>query len=83
MEKEILENLVSLLKYKDKQYGSAYKSLNNIFGKNVDTKTHLYTRIDEKLSRIKNSEDLRKNDVTDFFCYLLLICKENGWNNFK
>jgi len=40
-------------------------------------------RIDDKLSRIKNSEELRKNDVVDLMGYLVLLCIKKGWMNFK
>ena len=80
--KEILKNLCNLLEYKDKQYGSAYKTENNVFGKGVSAEVHLCTRINEKLNRIKNSKELMKNDVTDFYCYIILLCKIKGWDNF-
>jgi hypothetical protein len=64
---------------KDKRYGnSALKPL-NIFAKH-----HNYgSRIDEKLARVQNSEQLRKNDVADIIGGLMLICKDNNWDNFE
>ncbi len=64
---------------KDKKYGnSALKPL-NIFAKH-----HSYgSRIDEKLSRVKNSETLRKNDVADIIGGLMLLCKDNNWDYFE
>ena len=64
---------------KDKKYGnSALKPL-DIFAKH-----HPYgARIDEKLARIKNSEELRKNDVADIIGGLMLLCKDNDWDNFE
>lgn len=67
-----------MLQAKNKAYGeSALKPL-DIFAKH-----HNYgSRLDEKLARIKNSEELKKNDVADIIGGLLLICKDKGWNNF-
>ena len=63
---------------KDKKYGnSALKPL-DIFAKH-----HLYgARIDEKLARVKNSKELRKNDVADIIGGLMLLCKDKNWDNF-
>ena len=64
---------------KDKAYGnSALKPL-DIFAKH-----HSYgVRLDEKLARIKHCDKLRKNDVADIIGGLMLICKDNNWNNFE
>ena len=35
-----------------------------------------------KLARVKNSQVLSKNDVTDTIGYLILVCKEMGWETF-
>lgn len=63
---------------KDKRYAnSALKPL-QIFAKH-----HPYgSRIDEKLARVKSSEELRKNDVADIIGGLMLLCKDRGWDNF-
>lgn len=64
---------------KDKRYGnSALKPL-DIFAKH-----HTYgSRIDEKLARVKNSDELRKNDVADIIGGLMLLCRDRGWDNFE
>lgn len=43
----------------------------------------LLARIDDKLSRIKNSTDVRKNDVVDLIGYRLLYMLFKGWTNFE
>lgn len=43
----------------------------------------ILVRIDDKLSRIKNSETLRKNDITDLMGYLILLCLQKGWTFFE
>ena len=39
-------------------------------------------RMDEKISRIKNSQVDRVNDYVDLLGYLILVCKLNNWDNF-
>jgi hypothetical protein len=64
---------------KDKVYGNSALNPLNIFANH-----HKYgARIDEKLSRVQNSDTLRKNDVADIIGGLMLICKDNNWNNFE
>jgi hypothetical protein len=64
---------------KNKRYAeSALKPLN------VFAKHHPYgSRIDEKLARIQTADVLRKNDVADIIGGCMLLCKANGWVNFK
>jgi len=74
----IYNSLLKMQQAKDKAYGnSALKPL-DIFAKH-----HNYgSRLDEKLARVKHSEELRKNDVADLIGGLVLICKDKGWTNF-
>ena len=74
----IYNSLLKMQQAKDKAYGnSALKPL-DIFAKH-----HNYgARLDEKLARVKHSEELRKNDVADLIGGLVLICKDKGWTNF-
>lgn len=76
--KTITDSIASLLEYKNEKYGNAALEPLNIF----TNKTQVGQRIDDKLARIKNSDELRKNDVADLIGYLLLECKFRGWNNF-
>lgn len=77
--KKCLMSINDMLEYKNKQYGeSALKPL-DIFAKH-----HPYgSRLDEKLARVKNSQILRKNDVSDLIGGLILICKDRGWEDFS
>ncbi len=77
--KAIFESLCEMVEEKDKRYGnSALKPL-DIFAKH-----HPYgSRLDEKLARVKNSEELRKNDIADIIGGLALICQDKGFSNFK
>lgn len=76
---EIIDATKDLLLYKNEKYGdSALKPL-GIFArhiKNVPENTaSILVRIDDKLSRVKNADSLRTNDISDIigYCTLLLI----------
>jgi hypothetical protein len=80
--REVYENLHELLQYKNIRYGNSSLEPINVFSK-VDATTGLLQRIDDKVARIKNSPDLRKNDVVDLIGYLTLLCVSKGWTNFE
>ena len=42
----------------------------------------ILVRLDDKLSRIKNSPELRKNDIFDMIGYLTLLAVQKNWTNF-
>jgi hypothetical protein len=74
-----LSNLADLLKYKNEKYGNSALEPLEIFG----NKCKVGTRLDDKLARIKNSKELKKNDVADLIGYLVLTCVENSWDSFE
>lgn len=75
----ITQNLSALLKYKNKKYGnSALEPLNIFSGKSI-----VGDRLDDKLARVKNGKELRKNDIADLLGYLILTCREKGWETFN
>lgn len=64
---------------KDAKYGNSALHPLEIFSKH-----HPYgARIDEKLARVKYSQELKKNDVADIIGGLILLCKENNWSSFE
>ena len=76
--KKIFSSLCDMVEAKDKNYGNAALKPLDIFAKH-----HPYgSRLDEKLARVKNSDNIRKNDVGDLIGGLALICKDMGWTNF-
>lgn len=75
---KVTNSLAKLLNHKNKKYGNAALEPLNIFS----GKTKVGQRLDDKLARVKNSEELRKNDVSDLMGYLVLTCIEKGWDNF-
>lgn len=75
---KLTKSISNLLKEKNKRYGDAALNPLEIF----TGKSKMGYRVDDKLNRIKNSDILRKNDVADTIGYLILICIENGWDDF-
>lgn len=69
--KPVIDSLFSLLDYKNKNYGNAAAQPLKIFSR-LNDKIKVGTRLDDKLARIKNSDELRKNDVADVMGYLML-----------
>lgn len=81
LEQEILANLHKLLKHKNSNYGNASLEPLHIFDKSDNSS--ILSRLDEKLSRVKASTDLRKSDVCDIMGYLVLLCIQKGWISFE
>ena len=79
---QVCSNLANFLKEKNKNYGDSATSPLNIFTGKTEP-LGIGVRIDDKLSRIKNSEELRKNDVSDLLGYLVLLCASNSWLSFN
>ena len=77
--RKVFDSINNMVQAKNKKYGgSALKPL-DIFARH-----HGYgSRIDEKLARVKNSEELSQNDVGDIIGGLVLICKDKGWFDFE
>ncbi len=76
--KKAYNSLADMQVEKNKRYaGSALKPL-DIFARH-----HPYgARIDEKLARVKTADKLRKNDIADIIGGCMLLCAENGWDDF-
>lgn len=76
---KITDSIADLLKYKNAKYGNS--ALNPI--KVFEGKSKVGQRIDDKLSRVINSDKLAKNDIADLLGYMILVCEENGWDDFS
>ena len=73
------KSLCKMQQAKNKNYGESALQPLDIFAKH-----HNYgSRLDEKLARVKNCTDHRKNDVADIIGGLMLICKDRSWDNFE
>ena len=69
---KVIDSVKSVLIEKNKRYGNAALSPINVFYKG-DAQTSICIRLDDKLSRIKNSDVLRKNDMFDLLGYCILL----------
>jgi len=77
----VCNNLAGFLQEKNKRYGDAALSPIGIFNKG-DATNSITIRLDDKLSRIRNSSELKKNDVVDIAGYLVLLMAANDWLSF-
>ena len=77
--------VASIIDYKNGKYGDAALSPIGIFNKHIekgaDGTNSILVRLDDKLSRIKNSDELRFNDVIDLMGYLSLLCASKEWTD--
>lgn len=74
----VTNQLRDVLTEKNRRYGDSALNPIKIFSK-LDTENGLYIRADDKLSRICNADELRKNDIADLMGYCVLICIEKEW----
>lgn len=79
---QVLDSMKNLLLEKNKRYGNAALQPIGIFSK-ANSTTSILVRLDDKISRIKNSNELRKNDIADLLGYLTLLCVSNDWLDFN
>jgi hypothetical protein len=83
---KVADGIKEFLLEKNKRYGNSALEPITIFTKHktgdraVDG---ILERLDDKIMRIKNSNELRKNDTADIIGYLLLLCAAKGWNDFR
>jgi hypothetical protein len=75
---QIAASMAKVLTEKNKRYGNSALNPINVF----NGKTKVGQRADDKISRIANSDTLRKNDIADLIGYLFLMCAENEWLDF-
>ena len=67
---------------KNNRYGDSAINPIHVFSKE-STGEQLCVRLDDKLSRVKNSDELRKNDVVDTLGYMILLCIYKDWLDFE
>lgn len=77
----LFNNFKDFLKEKNKRYGDSALNPMQIFTKS-NAGNQICNRLDDKLSRIKNSSVLKKNDLSDLFGYVGLLLIENDWIDF-
>ena len=69
---DICDSLKEFLIEKNRRYGNSALDPARIFSK-ANTDEQLKVRLDDKINRIMNSDELRTNDMVDFMGYLVLI----------
>ena len=84
---EVYSSMSRLVEEKNKRYGNSVMEPLGIFNshvteKNTESLNGILIRLDDKLKRIKNSDVLRKNDVSDLIGYLAFLCVEKNWTDF-
>ena len=80
----VMDSLKELLLEKNRRYGdSALKPLGIFTHHAGDSKAGILWRLDDKLSRVAHSDELRRNDVCDIMGYLCLLCVDKGWTDFS
>ena len=78
----ICDGMKSLLLEKNRRYGDSALYPLQVFSR-LNPSEGIRIRLDDKLSRVKNSKELRKNDVSDLIGYLILLCASEGWTYFS
>ena len=78
---EITNSLNDLLQEKNKRYGDS--ALEPLEGIKYTAEDGIKIRLADKIKRIINSDELRKNDVADVMGYLTLLCANKDWVSFK
>lgn len=77
----VLTGLFLFLSAKNKNYGNSALAPVRVFSK-AEPEDGILQRMDDKLSRIKNSDVLRKNDIVDLMGYLAILCINKEWTDF-
>ena len=77
----LFDNFKAFLIEKNRRYGNSASSPMMIFS-NVPADVQICNRLDDKLARIKQSDELRRNDVCDVLGYVALLMIQNGWTEF-
>ena len=77
----VCDGMKALLLEKNARYGDSAIHPLQVFSR-LNPSEGIRIRLDDKLSRVKNGEKLRKNDVADLIGYLALLCAAEGWTDF-
>jgi hypothetical protein len=80
--KILFENFGEFLIEKNTRYGDSALNPPMIFS-DTPAEGQIRNRLDDKLGRIKISNELKKNDVADVFGYVALLMIQKGWVDFE
>lgn len=75
---QVCDQIKMVLLEKNKRYGNSALQPKHIFSK-LSASESIKQRLDDKISRVMNSDELRKNDTCDIIGYLILLCISQGW----
>ena len=78
----LFDNFKEFLKERNRRYGDSALNPIQVFS-NESAEEQIRARLDDKLRRIKNSDELRKNDVCDLFGYTALLMISKNWLEFE
>ena len=76
--KKVCRSIMGVLVEKNNRYGNSALEPKKIFS-GLNSEEGIRIRMDDKLGRIKNSQELRKNDVADLIGYAILLSVTKGW----
>lgn len=79
---KVCDNIKKFLLEKNKRYGNSALEPIRIHSK-ADNVEQILVRLDDKLSRIKNSDEMRKNDIVDIIGYYVLLLVSKDYIDFE
>ena len=80
LKNSVLNNVSEVLIEKNRKYGNAALEPIGLFYKG-DSVASIAIRIDDKVSRVRNADELRKNDMFDLLGYSILLgISQNYWD---
>lgn len=84
--KDVTEAMCQMLTVKNERYGNSVFEPVPVFANIIALEPDhavkkILIRISDKLGRIQNSTELRKNDVADIVGYLLLVMIRKEWTH--
>jgi hypothetical protein len=80
---KVFDSLRDVVLEKNRRYGDSALAPKQVFSK-IDPGEAIKIRLDDKLSRIRNSYGvIRKNDVADLIGYLALLSVSQDWTDFS
>ena len=79
---KVFNGMRDLVLEKNKRYGDSALNPIKCFSK-VSADESIRIRLDDKLKRIMNASEIRKNDVADIIGYLSLLCVSRDWTDFQ
>jgi hypothetical protein len=79
---KVFSSMADLVKEKNRRYGDSALTPKRIFSK-LPEDEGIKIRLDDKISRVIHSGEVRKNDIADLMGYMCLLCISKGWLDFE